>query len=133
METSKKITLATVKSFIKKNADNLLIETISRFNGMSDMVEYTTGGFRKVESVNLERRNDLGISGAWFVGQSNDRFEAFDSIALTGIKVSNSCGSFKLAIIKPAPVRIARPETCEFDLGGTGHGDDSYSDADPGL
>jgi hypothetical protein len=35
---NKKITLTTLKSFIKKS-DKLFVETISSFSGVSDMVE----------------------------------------------------------------------------------------------
>ena len=99
MKTSK-ITLATVKSFIRKNQANLYIQNLSRFNGMSDMVEATLDGFTKAEIKLSSTNNDLGINGAWFVGRSNDYFTPFDSIAFTGIHVYNSCGSFNLAIIK---------------------------------
>lgn len=101
METSKKITIATVKSFIKKNRAMLFIKAQSSFDGMSDMVEYDTkASFKiaKVEDGNLE--NTFGIAGAWFVGQSRDRFNAFENADLTGIEVYNCCGSFTLAILK---------------------------------
>ncbi len=99
METTKKITLSTVKSFIKKN-DNLFIDLRSSFSGMSDMVEQINNGFVKAEKSDRNQSNTLGIDGAWFVGQSRDYFTSFESVDFTGIKVSNACGSFVLAIKK---------------------------------
>ena len=40
----------------------------------------------------------LGVVGAWFVGRSRDYFSPFNEDGWTGIRVSNSCGSFVLAV-----------------------------------
>ena len=100
----KKATIATVKSFIKKNADNLLINVTSSFDGMTDCCESRNDGFSKA----VPSRNDgvfvsqddrtFGIRGAWFVGQSRDYIQPFEQHGLNGFVVSNSCGRFILAI-----------------------------------
>jgi hypothetical protein len=101
-----KITLATVKSFIKKNRENLFINVKSSFNGMIDGCESLHDGFKKAEPDNTQSLSSSyykatqGIKGAWFVGDSRDYFYPFESDELTGIRVSNSCGCFILAINK---------------------------------
>ncbi len=99
---TKKITLATVKSFVKKNRESLLINLKSRFDGMTDGVEMVKGGFIKAEATERNPDHTLGINRAWFVGQSRDYFRFYESIAenMIGIEVSNACGSFVIAIKK---------------------------------
>lgn len=41
-----------------------------------------------------------GIKGAWFVGSSRDYFNIYEDAEYVGFSVSNSCGSFILAIKK---------------------------------
>lgn len=96
---TKKITLATVKSFIKVNRKDLLINVKSSFDGMTDCVERVAGGFVPAkDDTEMPLENCLGIKGAWFVGQSRDYFSVYNEDSYTGIKVSNSCGSFILAV-----------------------------------
>lgn len=98
---TKKITMATVKSFVNKNRTNLFIKKESAFSGMSDMVDFIAGAkFEKAVNETINQGNTLGISGAWFVGQSNDYLTYFENADLVGIEVYNSCGSFTLAISK---------------------------------
>jgi hypothetical protein len=98
--TTKKITLATVRSFIKKNSENLFINVKSSFDGMTDCCESRNDGFTKAIATDEHREHQLGVSGAWFVGCSRDYFDAYEDATFTGIKVFNSCGSFILAIKK---------------------------------
>lgn len=100
--TTKKITLATVKKFIRENKDKLYINVKSSFDGMTDCVESLNGGFVKALETTDHLDHTQGIKGAWFVGQSRDYFTKYDNIGgdMTGIEVSNSCGSFVLAIHK---------------------------------
>lgn len=98
-KSTKKITLATVKSFVKKNRNGLYIRVGSRFDGMNDCVMPVNGGFSPAkESGNTE--NTLGIAGAWFVRDSRDWFTPYDDGTFTGYEVSNCCGNFILAIKK---------------------------------
>ncbi|AHK11367.1 hypothetical protein F132_20 [Flavobacterium sp. phage 1/32] len=100
MET-KKITLATFKSFIKKNKEVLLINQVSKFCGMSDMVEYSKEeAFTKVKEADGNLKNNLGIVGLWLVGSSRDYFTAYEDEKYTGIEVYNCCGSQIIAIAK---------------------------------
>ena len=99
--TTKKITLATVKSFVKKNFDNLYIRNDSDFDGMQDCVVSTgDSSFRKVETDERCSDRTLGIKGAWFVGSSRDYLKSYENDNFKGIEVYNSCGSFILAVAK---------------------------------
>ncbi len=101
MTTTKKITLATVKSFVRKNSDRLYINVKSSFSGYTDCVEQVRGGFAKATKANpVNESYTLGIAGAWFVGQSRDYFRTFEDANYTGFEVYNCCGSFILAVEK---------------------------------
>jgi len=94
-ETQKKITLATLKSFIRKNADSLFCKTRSRFDGMTDSIEQVEDFFG---SVSAEKA--LGLQGVYIVGGSRDRFRHFEDESFIGIEVSNCCGRGILAVKK---------------------------------
>lgn len=98
----KKITLATVKKFIRDNSGCLFINVKSSFDRMTDCCESLHDGFTKAVKTEDHKEYTLGISGAWFVGSSRDYFKPYDNIGgdMTGIEVSNSCGYFVLAIKK---------------------------------
>lgn len=98
--TSKKTTLATVKSFIKKNRENLFINVKSSFDGMTDGVERLHGGFVKAAHESHNNEHNFTVAGAWFVGSSRDYFESYQDEQFIGIEVYNSCGTFILAIQK---------------------------------
>lgn len=93
-----KITVATVKSFIKKNRANLLINQTSSFDGMTDCVQQCSGGFQQARETEHACSNNLGIAGVWLVGQGRDYCSAFDAIGVKGFRVSNCCGSFIVAV-----------------------------------
>lgn len=95
---NKKFTLATVKSFIRNNRPDLYIQVKSSFDGMTDMVESVAGGFVPAKEDKDHTDCTLGIKGAWFVGDSRDYFSYYKEDTWEGIKVSNSCGSFILAV-----------------------------------
>lgn len=90
--------MATVKSFVRKNSDQLMINVKSSFDGMIDGCQWLNEGFKKAAPDTDHASHTLGIKGAWFVGQSRDYFTPFEENNLTGITVSNSCGHFVLAI-----------------------------------
>ena len=94
----KKITKATVKSFIRKNRQNLLIDVKSRFDGMVDCVMPVEGAFITCKQTERYLENTYGIEFAWFVGSGDDKFEAYEENGFKGYKVYNCCGSFILAI-----------------------------------
>lgn len=101
-----KITFATVKSFIKKNNGSLYIKVERKFDGMVDGVRSVKDDFSLVEADKTESKcsdyneRTQGIKGAWFVGSSRDYFNEFEDCDFKGISVSNSCGSFVLAVKK---------------------------------
>lgn len=99
MTDAKKITLATVKAFIRKNRAALHIASLSDFDGMTDCVETSADkSITPALSVETGREcsNNLGILGAWFVGGSRDYFRAVNVGGFSGFEVSNCCGSFQL-------------------------------------
>jgi hypothetical protein len=96
-----KVTLSTIKSFIRKNRANLLISNLSEFDGMTDCVQQTgTKGFRPATEPSADRNhaNCLGISGAWFVFNSRDYFSEFERDGVKGYHVYNCCGSFDIGV-----------------------------------
>jgi hypothetical protein len=99
----KKITKATLKSFIAKNRDGLFINVKSEFDGYSDGLESRGGGFVKAEADDRGhcQKNTLGIEGLWIVGNHNT-FEAYDDGIFTGIEYMNCCGHGIVAIRKAA-------------------------------
>jgi len=99
----KKVTMATVKSFIRKNRDQLLINCKSSFDGMVDCVMPTeNNGFTKALEPDQGRNHEncLGIHGAWFVLGGGDRVRPYEDEQFTGFEIYNCCGNFMLAIKK---------------------------------
>mgnify|MGYP001171359634 CR=1 FL=1 len=95
----KKITMATVKSFIRKNEGRLYIRTLSAFDGMTDCCERCED--RSFQPAQPGRHKEtLGIAGAWFVGGSRDSLMPIEEGEFTGFHIYNCCGSFDLAIRK---------------------------------
>lgn len=104
----KKTTIATVKSFIRKNANNAYINVKSSFDGMTDCVESISGGFVPLRKsthngafVSDHNSNPtLGFDGIWFVGGSRDWVSAYEDNSMIGYAVSNSCGKWIIATKK---------------------------------
>jgi hypothetical protein len=95
----KKITKATLKSFVNKNRDNLYIRVDTKFDGMVDCVMETRSiNMEKVKSRSDYIDHTLGISGVWLVGRSRDYFSQYTDGLYEGIRVYNCCGSFILAV-----------------------------------
>ncbi len=84
---SKKITMGTLKSFIKKS-NELFVEVKQSFCGMSDCVEV----IENPEIVLVSKENAIGHSGVWCVGGGRDYLSFIEREKMFGIKVSNSCG-----------------------------------------
>ena len=99
MTTAKKITLATLKSFIRKAGENLHVMTKTQFDGMEDCV-VSTGDreFTKARYTNEFLEHTLGVRGVWLVGGSRNSFSAFERGGFRGIHVYNCCGSFDVAV-----------------------------------
>ena len=92
----KKITLAGLKSFIRKNKDNLYIKVKSDFDGMIDGIMEVDMDWKKVEveKIDFADKNTMGICGAWLVGGSRDRIQITDDGEI--ITVGNCCGSWEI-------------------------------------
>ena len=84
---SKKITLATLKSFIK-NSNELYVEQKSNFNGMIDCVE----SFSIAKMIPVSKEKAIGHDGVWCVGGSRNYFKFEENDKYFGIEVSNCCG-----------------------------------------
>ena len=95
----KRVTLATIKSFIKKSsaAGNLYFQSKSNFDGMVDCVMETNGIMEKFRATEKNLQFTLGISGAWFVGRSSDHFREWSKDGYRGYEVYNCCGHFIIA------------------------------------
>ena len=107
----KKATKATLKSFVKKNREALLVKVESRFSGMTDMVETVEDTFDPAEPVGMgtnfegeefDRTTDynLGICGIHLVAGSRNSITCFETDELVGLNVYNCCGEFTVAIKK---------------------------------
>lgn len=102
----KKTTLATIKSFIRRNLADLHIMTTSRFDGMTDCVEQTENPQIRTADVskfNPADSSQMGIPGVWFVGGSRDYFNAVTTHGFIGYEVSNCCGTWMILIPGSAP------------------------------
>ncbi|MEY5020578.1 MAG: hypothetical protein RJA91_113 [Pseudomonadota bacterium] len=96
----KKITKATIKSFIKKNSGKVYIQLESKFDGMIDGIRSINDRFSIAQPESKNEKYTFGISGAWFVGHSRDYFKAYEDEQFSGYYIYNSCGSFILATKK---------------------------------
>jgi len=126
MNKTKRITLATFKSFMKKNEGKLFIQCISSFDGMTDCVEYAPKSARvfkpiekripsehdyiygiekgrtreEIEARTAMNENTLGYHGIWLVRDSRDSFTPYEDDQFIGYDVYNCCGSFIVATPK---------------------------------
>lgn len=93
-----KPTIASVKAFIRKNKDALLIKVRMRFDGMTDCVEPTGAvAFEKAQLTTDFVENTLGVKGAWIVRGGRDSVVPYNDGQRVGYEVWNCCGTFILA------------------------------------
>ena len=99
-----KFTIASAKSFIKKNQNNLLVKFSSTFDGQIDGTRNNWDAQFEPAVVDFtDARNishNLGVCGTWFVGSSRDMLTPFEDLDYIGFHVYNCCGSFSIAIKK---------------------------------
>lgn len=102
LKAAKKITLATLKSFAKRNASDLFSNEKSDFDGMVDCVMPSENqGFKKTEYLPEKTGYyRTGIHGIYTVGSSRDYLTFYEDANFIGIRVSNCCGCSILAIKK---------------------------------
>jgi hypothetical protein len=97
----KKLTLASLKSFVKKNRANLYIRCDSRFDGMVDGLEFNRGAkFNPAMDADRVFDNNLGIAGVWVVRGGRDLVSPYEDDKFKGMSVYNCCGSFVVAVPK---------------------------------
>lgn len=84
---NKKITMATLKSFINKS-EVLFTETKRSFCGMTDMVENVDSELRVTS-----KEDAIGFKGVYCVGSGRDYFNYIENETMYGINVYNSCGN----------------------------------------
>ena len=95
-----KVTMATVKAFVRKNKGRIYVRNLSDFNAMTDCVERSADREFYLAEVEEDSMHTLGVKGAWFVLSSRDRMMPIESDEFVGFHVYNSCGSFDLAVKK---------------------------------
>lgn len=97
----KKITLATIKSFIRKNEGNIFIFEKSTFDGMVDCVMPTGNKeFVLAKKTDSNIQYTLGIEHAWFIGRGADMYRLYEDSQYIGYNIYNCCGEFNLVIKK---------------------------------
>lgn len=96
----KKITIATVKSFIKMNPEFLFINIKSRFDGMTDGVEDRHAGFQKIRKATQFHERTMGYEGVNFTSSTKNWCERYEDEFYQGFRVDNCCGCFIVAILK---------------------------------
>lgn len=96
---TRRITKATLKAFVNRNRERLYIKVKREFDGMIDGCRDCQMDFEPIQPKGMAEHT-LGINGVWLVGDSRDYFYPYDDDVMTGLRVSNCCGSFILAIKK---------------------------------
>jgi hypothetical protein len=99
--TGRKVTAATIKSFVARELKNrnLWIKVRSSFDGMVDCVMPTGHtDFHPAQESILAPAHTLRIKGIWLVGESRDYFTAYGDDDFIGYEVSNCCGDFIIAM-----------------------------------
>jgi hypothetical protein len=102
MSNDKKITVATVKAFIRKavNTQSLFFKEISKFDSMTDGVvknpESQFDSYEDITEVSTDKYT-LGIPGVWFVQSSGNSCSRYEDSKFEGFKVYNCCGSWIVA------------------------------------
>lgn len=109
-----KVTMATIKSFIRKNGDNLFVKIKTSFDGMTDGIEEVNSDWKSVK-----QEDAIGFNGVYCVGHSRDCIREFETDTHKGFAVSNCCGSGIIAIEKEVveTTRIATQQ--DFKAGNT--------------
>jgi len=100
LQSTKKITLATLKAFARRNSDSLYHMTTRKFNGQTDCEDDIEMDFMETEITDNKRYYETGIQGIYTVGSSRDYFRIYEDNNYFGISVSNCCGKTILAVKK---------------------------------
>jgi hypothetical protein len=97
---NKKVTIATVKAFIRKNRNALLVRVASSFDGMTDCVEPTSDRnfIQAQEAYHKSMKHNMEINGVWFVNGSRNYVSPLFADGYSGFEVYNCCGKWAVAI-----------------------------------
>ena len=96
---TKKITLATLKSFAKRNEGKIFAKGLSSFDGMTDCVQGNKNAHWYSTSITDEKGYyQTGIKGIYTVGSNRDYFTLYNDSDFIGIEVYNCCGTSILAV-----------------------------------
>lgn len=96
---TKRITVTTVRAFIRKNQGKIFINVKLIFDGMQDGMAAKNEGFLPATETTDNVENTFGIMNAWFTSGTN-YIVYYDSENYTGFSISNACAHFILAIKK---------------------------------
>jgi len=109
LKNTKKITLATLKSFARRNSEKLFVKELTSFDGMTDCIKPSQQNeFKKTIISDKKGYYKTGIQGIYTVGSSRDYFKIYEDENYFGISVYNSCGESILAVKK-------EPEFIDFE------------------
>ena len=97
LRLAKKITLATLKSFARRNNSHLYVKDIRSFSGMTDAIEEVDDEFKETTITDDRSFFKTGIVGLYTVGQSRDYFNIYEDENYEGIKLVNCCNTTILA------------------------------------
>lgn len=97
---AKKITKATIKSFIRKNSEKLYIKNINRFDCTIDCLSSCESVWYAPTLTSECVENTLGFSGIWLVDGSRNYFSKYENNTFVGYEVSNCCGNFYVGVKK---------------------------------
>lgn len=101
---SKKITLATIKSFLRKNEGSLFVSHEYSFDGMTDCCQPSRDqSIKTLEGAfNKDDKSAFGFNGLWFVGGGGDNFYPKEiesnGVKYTGFEVYNCCANFTILV-----------------------------------
>ncbi len=108
LKETKKITLATLKAFAKRNEGKIYAKTETEFNSMVDGVEKSPHSeWKKAELTEEKGHYKTGIQGVYTVGFSRDYFSLYEDNEYEGIEVNNCCGVTILAIKREATENVS--------------------------
>lgn len=100
---SKKITMATIKSFVRKNEGSLFVSHGYSFDGMTDCCQPSRDkSIKPLEGSFDNNEPTLGFPALWFVGGSRDKFAPQEiesnGVKYTGFEVYNCCACFTILV-----------------------------------
>lgn len=97
MNTQKKITKATIKSFIRKNKDEIMVLHTNRFDAYCDGVRPVSEPFERVE-FRIENGKEVPSYLSVPLDIRHNIFKPYNKNGMIGFEVYNCCGTYVVAI-----------------------------------